>query len=93
MEPITPRPRLLAAGGRAAHSGGQTTLYLTPLHGKANILKPLISNIHAALQHVRAAAEQFKATDRWALMLRYVSDKIASTLGPFRPPTSLPASG
>jgi len=26
-------------------------------------------------------------------MLRYVSDKIASTLGPFRPPTSLPASG
>jgi hypothetical protein len=93
MEAITSRPLLLAAVGRAAHSGGQTTLYLTPLHGKANILKPLISNIHAALQHVRAAAEQFKATDRWALMLRYVSDKIASTLGPFRPPTSLPASG
>ena len=93
MEAITSRPLLLAAVGRAAHSGGQTTLYLTPLHGKANILKPLIANIHAALQHVRAAAEQFKAADRWALMLRYVSDRIAPTLGPFRPPTGLPATG
>ena len=93
MEAITSRPLLLAAVGRAAHSGGQTTLYLTPLHGKANILKPLIANIHAALQHVRAAAEQFKATDRWAVMLRYVSDKIAPTLGPIRSPTGLPATG
>ena len=93
MEAITSRPLLLAAVGRAAHSGGQTTLYLTPLHGKANILKPLITNIHAALQHVKEAAEQFKATDRWALLLRYVSDKIAPTLGQFRHTTGLPATG
>jgi hypothetical protein len=93
MEAITSRPLLLAAVGRAAHSGGQTTLYLTPLHGKASILKLLIANIQAALQHVRAAAEQFKTTDRWTLMLRYVSDKIAPTLGPFRPPAGLPATG
>jgi hypothetical protein len=77
MEAITSRPLLLAAAGRATHSGGQTTLYLAPLHGKAKLLKPLIANIHAALQHVKAAAEQFKTADPWAVLLRYVSDKIA----------------
>jgi hypothetical protein len=93
MEAITSRPLLLAAVGRAAHSGGQTTLYLTPLHGKANLLKPLIANIRAALKHVKAAAEQFKATDPWAVMLRYVSNQIAPSLGPFWPPGALAASG
>jgi len=63
MEAITSRPLLLAAVGRAAHSGGQTTLYLTPMHGKAYLLKPLIANIQAALQHVKAVAEQFKTAD------------------------------
>jgi hypothetical protein len=93
MEAITSRPLLLAAVGRATHSGGQTTLYLTPLHGKAKLLKPLIANIHAALQHVKAAAEQFKTADPWAVLLRYVSDKIAPMLGPFRPPMGLLATG
>ena len=93
MEAITSRPLLLAAVGRATHSGGQTTLYLTPLHGKANLLKALIANIHAALQHVKAAAEQLETADRWAVLLRYVSDRIAPTLAPFKPPTWLPATG
>lgn len=91
MQAITSRPLLLAAVGRAAHSGGQTTLYLTPMHGKAKLLKSLIANIHT--QHVKAAAEQFRAADRWAILLRYVSNKIAPTLGPFRTPAGLPATG
>ena len=93
MEAITSRALLLAAVGRATHSGGQTTLYLTPRHGKANLLKVLIANIHAALQHVKAAAEQFKIADRWAVLLRYVSDRIAATLAPFKPPPWLSATG
>ena len=93
MEAITSRPWLLAAVGRATHSGGQTTLYLTPLHGKANLLKVLIANIHAALQYVKAAAEQFKTVDRWATLLRGVSARIAPTLPPFKPPPWLPATG
>ena len=91
MEAITSRPLLLAAVGRATHSGGQTTL--TPLHGKVNLLKSLIANIRAALQHVKAAAEQFKTADRWAVLLRYVSDRIAATLPPFKPPPWLSATG
>jgi hypothetical protein len=66
---------------------------IIPLHGKANILKPLIANIRAALQHVKDTAEQFKVIDRRAVLLRYVSDKIAPTLGPFRPADALPATG
>ncbi len=93
MEAITSRPLLLAAVGTVANHAGQTTLYLTPLHGKANILKALIANIRAALQHVKDTAEQFKVIDRWAVLLRYVSDRIAPVLGPFRPPDVLPSTG
>ena len=93
MEAITSRPLLLAAVGRAAQSGGQTTLYLTPLHGKSNRIKPLIANIHAALRYVKEAAEQIKSTDLWGLLVRYVSDKIAPVIGPFHHPIAVTATG
>ena len=66
---------------------------MTPLHGKTEVLKRLIANIHAALQHVKAAAEQFKDLDRWGCLLRYVSDRITPVIGPPRPPPGLPATG
>jgi len=93
MEAITSRPLLLAAVGKAVNHANQTTLYLTPLHGKAQVLKRLLANIGAALQHVRAVAEQLAQPDRWALLLRYVSERIAPTIGPFRLAAALPASG
>ena len=93
MEAITSRPLLLAAVGKAVNHANQTTLYLTPLHGKATVLKTLIANIGAALRHVRAAAEQFTQADRWGLLLRYVSDRIAPVIGPSSPPDPLPATG
>ena len=93
MEAITSRPLLLAAVGKAASHANQTTLYLTPLHGRADILKRLIGNIGQALQHVKAAAEQFKDIDRWGCLLRYISNRIAPPIGPPRPPTALQASG
>jgi hypothetical protein len=93
MEAITSRPLLLAAVGKAASHAGQTTLYITPMHGKVSILKALIANIRAALQHLKVTAEQFKTGDPWAVLMRYVSDKIAPTLGPFSPPPALQATG
>ncbi len=93
MEAITSRPLLLAAVGKAASHAGQTTLYLTPMHGKTSHLKALVANIRKALQHVRLAAKQLKTTDTWATLLRYVSDQIAPVIGPFRPPPGLPATG
>ena len=93
MEAITSRPLLLAAVGKASSHAGQTTLYLTPMHGKRHMLKQLLVNIDAALQHVKATAEQFKMTDPWAVLMRYVSDRIAPVLGPFRPPAGLQGGG
>jgi len=48
LEAITSRPLLLAAVGKAANHAGQTTLYLTRLHGKTDTLKKLIANVGAA---------------------------------------------
>ena len=93
MEAITSRPLLLSAVGTVAHHGGQTTLYLTPIHGKTHALKSLMANIYAAIRHIKDAAEQFKAEDRWALLLRYVSNKIAPKLGPFPPSNMISATG
>lgn len=93
LEAITSRPLLLAAVGKAASHANQTTLYLTPLHGRADVLKRLIAHIHKALHHVKTAAEQFKDVDRWGCLLRYVSDRIAPVIGPPRPPLGLAAVG
>ena len=93
METITSRPLLLAAVGKAASHANQATLYLTPHHGRADILKRLIANIGAALQHVKAAAEQFKNLDRWGCLLRYISDRIAPVIGPPTPPPTRQMKG
>ena len=79
LEAITSRPLLLAAVGKAASHANQTTLYLTPMRGRADILRKLIANIGAALQHVKAAAEHFKDLDRWGCLLRHISDRIAQS--------------
>ena len=60
LEAITSRSLLLAAVGKAVNHANQTTLYLTPLHGRSDALKRLIVNIGAALQYVKAAAEQLQ---------------------------------
>ena len=93
MEAITSRPLLLAAVGRTVSHAGQTTLYLTPLHGKANLLKPLMANIHAALRHVKTVAEQFRPVDPWTVLLRYVCDKIVPKFAPSKPTIGLLATG
>ncbi|WP_157604921.1 hypothetical protein [Rhizobacter sp. Root16D2] len=68
-EALTGRPQLLAAVGRAASSGDQTTLHLTPMHAEVGLSKSMIANVHAAIRHVKAAAEQLPETDHWATLL------------------------
>ena len=89
LEAITSRPLMLAAVGKAATHASQTTLYLTPLHRRADVLKRLLVNIGPALQHVKAAAKQFKDLDRWACLLRYISEQIAAEIGPPKPAVGL----
>ncbi len=56
-EALTSCPLLLAAVGRASSHAGQTMLYLTPMHAEAGLIKSMIA-VHAAIWHVRHAAEQ-----------------------------------
>lgn len=76
MEALTSRPLLLAGVARAVRHAGQTTLHLTPMHASREALMKLISNIRAALHHVKTVAEQFQNTDRWKSLLEYLSAKI-----------------
>ena len=93
LEAVTSRPLLLAAVGKAANHGGQTQLYLTPLHGKVQIIKALIANIRVALQHVKTIAEQLPRVDRWATLLRYICQRFAPTIATPIPVTALAGSG
>ncbi|BAL95386.1 hypothetical protein [Rubrivivax gelatinosus] len=54
--------------GKAASHANQTTLYLTPLHGRADTLKRLIANVGAALLHGKATAEQFRTSTAGAAL-------------------------
>ena len=62
---LTNRPLLLAAVGRTAEHSGRTTLYLTPMHAETGLIKSMIANVHAAIRHVRHAAEQLPRLDQF----------------------------
>jgi len=93
MEAITSRSLLLAGVGRAVKSGGQTTLYLTPMHAAKNKLMALIANVHEALAYVKAVAEQLAKADRWKTFVDFVVSKITRPLPPWEPQNQLAASG
>ena len=84
MEAITSRALLLAGVGRAVKHAGQTTLYLTPMHAKKDKLLSLIANVHRALAHVKAVAEQLPNSNRWQTFVDYVARKITHTLRPWQ---------
>jgi hypothetical protein len=79
--------------GKAARHANRATLCLTPRHGRDNLLRKPMTNIGAALQHAKAAAEQFKELDHSDRMVRCIRDRIAPVIGPPRPPPALPATG
>lgn len=93
MEAITSRSLLLAGVGRAVKSGGQTTLYLTPMHGARDKLLGLIANVHEALAHVKAAAEQLKTINRWETFVAFVVAKITRPLPPWEVRYQLEGAG
>lgn len=76
LQAITSGALLLAAVGKAASHAGQTQLYLTPLHAKTKTIKTLIAYVRAALQYVKAIAQQLPSADRWTCLLRYICQRI-----------------
>jgi len=92
-EALTSRPLLLAAVGRTVSHAGQTMLYLTPMHAEAGLIKSMIANVHAAIRHVRRAAEQLPRLDQWATLLAYICRKIVGQFALPTPPPALAAPG
>jgi Transposase DDE domain group 1 len=92
-EALTSRPLLLAAVGRATSHGGQTTLYLTPMHAEAGLIKSMIANVHAAIRHVKDAAEQLPTLDRWRTLLHYICRQIVGQAALPIPPPQPAATG
>jgi len=90
-EALTSRPLLLAAVGRAVSHSGQTTLYLTPMHAEAGLIKSMIANVHAAISHVRRAAEQLPKLDRWRALVAYICQRIVGQTALPTPPPMLAA--
>jgi hypothetical protein len=88
-EALTSRPLLLAAVGRATSHSQRTTLYLTPMHAEAGLIKSMIANVHAAIRYVRRTAEQLPKIDRWATLLGYICERIVGQAALPTPPPAL----
>jgi hypothetical protein len=88
-EALTSRPLLLAAVGRATSHSDQTTLYLTPMHAEADLIKSMVANVHEAIQYVRRTAEQLPKIDRWATLLGYICQRIVGQAALPTPPPAL----
>ena len=58
------------------------------MHAETGLIKSMITNIHAALQHVRRAAEQLPKLDCWAVLLACICQRIVDQI---RLPTQPPA--
>jgi hypothetical protein len=63
------------------------------MHAAIDRLMTLITNVRAALSHVRTVAEQLPQTDRWKTFLDYVVAKITRPLPPWIPPDRLTPAG
>ncbi len=75
------------ARGAPVHTGGQTQVYLTPMHAEGGLIKKMIANIQAALAYVRRAAEQLPKLNRWHALVGYICERITGqTVLPTLPP-------
>jgi len=79
LEAITSCPLLLAAIGRTVRHGGQSQLYLTPMHAAGRVIAAMIVRIRTGLRHVKHIAEQLPSRDRWELLVRYIVDRILAS--------------
>ena len=92
-EALTSRPLLLAAVGRATHSGGRTELHLTPMHAEVGLIKTMIANVQQAIAYVKRSAEQLPKIDRWHILLGYICERITHQSILPSPPPALAGGG
>jgi len=69
IEAVTSRPLLLYAVGRRATHGGQSTLFVTSMHGKGEAVRHIMAGIAEFLIGIRTTAEQLNREERWKMIL------------------------
>lgn len=58
------------------------------MHAEVGLIKSMLANVHAAIEHVKAAAQQLSKMDRWRALLTYICQGIPGQGGlPIPPPT------
>ena len=63
------------------------------MHAEAALIKSMIANVHAAIQHVKAAAEQLPKINGWRTLLRHICQRIVGQIGLPTPPPAVAAPG
>jgi hypothetical protein len=57
------------------------------------LIKSMTTNVHAASQHVKAAAQKMSKLDRWATLMACICRRIVGQIGPPLPLSALSALG
>src|SRR5579872_4886127 len=68
-EAITSRPLALQGIARQTRHGSQTTVEITSLHSKGELIGAVLNKVSAFLKRVKTSAEQLAQGERWALIL------------------------
>jgi Transposase DDE domain group 1 len=76
LEAITSRPLLLSGVARLTQHAGQSRLVVTLMHGAADQIKEMITNVRKGLDVVLVNAPQLTKPERWAALVRYIIGKI-----------------
>jgi hypothetical protein len=63
------------------------------MHAESGLIKSMVANVHAAIRHVKAAAEQLARHDRWRVLLACICQRILGQIGLPTPPPTLAAPG
>lgn len=58
------------------------------MHAEAGLIKSMIANVDAAIQHVKAAAQQLPKIDRWQVLPACICQRIVAQIGLPAPPAS-----
>lgn len=63
------------------------------MHAEAGLMKTMIANIQAAIDHVKEAAQQLPKLNRWRALVGYIRERITGQSVLPAPPAVLQATG
>ena len=68
-EAIRSRPMLMHGVGRQLQSGGRSTVRVSVLHDKGDLIATAVTLVSKELHSIRAITERWSVSQRWTLLL------------------------